>query len=325
MRPPLTILTVGDGDLSASLALVRAYQPLGIILQLVATTLLPDRNALVATYPSSAAAILEDLESTANVTMLYGVDATKLHTHPELLNVKPAFDLILFHHPHLGYPSSPEVPSSAEHALRHAALLAHYFYSASLLLRTSATTEPTGTTSTNYESYIHVCLCSGAVRPWQLHGTIQHLNLECVFESPLAASRPLLETVLSSKKEDVVENNSNNEKNKEKSKGGGSRKGHWLGKYGYRHKPTFPHVTEFKTNVSSSYHYFLRPKTATAGDTDDSAKNEDNPPSIVKANTSGDNTTLVHQHQCHICRQVFSNVLSLQEHDQSSAMPVQTS
>ena len=322
MRPPLNILTVGDGDLSASLALVRAYEPLGIILQLVATTLLPDRNTLVETYPSSAAAILEDLESTASVTILYGVDATKLHNHPELLNIKPGFDLILFHHPHLGYPALPGASAAEEHALRHAALLAHYFYSASSLLGNSTTTKPPDISSANEESCIHVCLCSGAVRSWQLHETMKHLNLECVSESPLAASRPLLETILSSKKEDGDEDNSNNEKHKQKSKGGGSRKGHWLGKYGYRHKPTFPHVTEFKTNVSSSYHYFLRPKKAKIADAEDSSTMA----STAKMNSTGDtNALVVQQHQCHICRQIFTNAVSLQEHNYSPAMPVQIS
>lgn len=348
MRPPLSILTVGDGDLSSSLALLRAYQPRGVIRQLIATTLLPNRTALVETYPTSAPAILQELESmmctprtstaannTTKVTILYGVDATQLHVHSELLTIRPGLDLILFHHPHLGYPTSADNQSSSEeHALRHAALLAHYFHSASQLLGTAASRTdrvPASGRDVNYGGCIHLCLCHGAIIPWQLSETIQHLNLECVYGSPFAASRPLLEPVLSScEVEKVWEDQSrsqtndrrNNENNRHKrTTGAGSRKGHWLGKYGYRHQPTFPGVTEFKTNVSSSYHYFVRPPYGTNSDIDNGAQEAGPPRSMDETKGNIPNTDGPPQHECRICRQLFSSASMLQEHVRSPAMP----
>jgi len=105
VQPPqqsssLRILTVGDGDLSLSLALRRAYgASQRIPLRLVATTLLPSREELVRTYPDSAEPILNELlsssqnetttQTNATTTVLFGVDATQLHTYPELLLRQP--------------------------------------------------------------------------------------------------------------------------------------------------------------------------------------------------------------------------------------------
>lgn len=341
MQPPLTLLTLGDGDWSASLAILRAYnnKPINggdngdgddicVIRHLVATTLMPSRESLVETYPLSAPAILQELESDARVTILYGVDATQLHTNTELLKQTHKFDIILFHHPHLGYCDPSEIikSSSDDHAKRHAALLAHYFDSASKLLSLSAVDDSPSTQE--QDSCIHVCLCSGAVKTWELDTTIQHLNMEYVHDSPIAASRPLLETILVNSDESAGDGAdktattpaSKRQKTK-KTKGGGSggsRKGHWLGKYGYRHKPTFPHVTEFQTNVSSSYHYFVRSKQRYGDDNsngsvelvDDIAKDN-----LLPAKSQ-------HQYSCSICRQVFPNVAALQAHLIAPALPV---
>ena len=310
---PLTLLTVGDGDMSASLAILRAYKPLGAIRHLVATTIMPSREALVETYPSSAPSILEELASDAyadSVTVLYNVDATQLHTHAELKH--QSFDVILFHHPHLGY--DPQT-SSEEHAARHAALLAHYFHSASFLLANDTKT-----------SCIHVCLCRGTVSTWQLDETIQHLQMEYVFDSPQAASRPLLETILVPESHNVTAATSKQQQQqqvvKKIAKGGGSRKGHWLGKYGYRHKPTFPQVTKFQTNVSSSYHYFARPtKSMSQGELDNMRKGD----LWVELNgrdTSTTSSISSSHHRCPICRQEFADASSWLDHELSPALPV---
>jgi hypothetical protein len=76
-RPKYRILlTVGDGDLSLSLALVRAY---GDQVQVTATKIHPTATALVDMYPHAASIILQELESySPNVTVLFGVDATQL-------------------------------------------------------------------------------------------------------------------------------------------------------------------------------------------------------------------------------------------------------
>ena len=106
---PLRILTVGDGDFSCSLAILRAYW--SIIDCFTATTLVSSRPVLLETY-ESASGICEELESMPNVSLLYGVDATKLHRNQELAG--QLFDVILFHHPHLGYDYSGETNDAEE-------------------------------------------------------------------------------------------------------------------------------------------------------------------------------------------------------------------
>ena len=72
MPAPLRVLTVGDGDLSYSLALQRAF---GNAIQLTATVL-PTEDELAATY-TMAAANAAELRS-RGATVLYGIDATAL-------------------------------------------------------------------------------------------------------------------------------------------------------------------------------------------------------------------------------------------------------
>lgn len=242
---PLSILTVGDGDLSASLAILRAYHSCSSIAttttvtlsHITATTLLPSQEDLIATYPTSAEAILSELLESKSVTVLFRVDATQLHNHNALRHRK--FDLVLFHYPHLGYTQGM---SSEEHAARHSSLLSGYFYSAQAVLSEGG--------------LLHVCLTSGAVQSWGLDDIVQQLNMKVVLESP--ASRPLLEPLLEHLQQSSNDENPSTASTKRATKGG-SRRGHWLGRHGYRHQPTFPDATEFQTNVSSSYHYFLRP------------------------------------------------------------------
>lgn len=232
----LRILTVGDGDFSASLALIKAYNPH----YLVATTLLSSESELLKVYPH-AQQILSDLQSyEESCTIMYGVDATQLHHHSKLMHQN--FDLILFQHPHLGYRTSSttlnDADSSRKHTELHCQLLANYLYSAKNLL-----------CERNPNACVHLCLCGESYLKWKLTESVERLGLE--FHSVGSASKCLLSCYLNS-------NNSNHERILQHKKM--RRKGHWLGRYGYRHCPTFPSDTTFDTNISASIHYFMKRK-----------------------------------------------------------------
>jgi len=105
----ICILVVGDGDFSGSLAILRAYR--SHIRRSVATSLVPCRKNLVALYPM-AQTCLEELEAAvddvAATTILFGVDATRLHLDPRVKAFGP-FDYIIFQHPHIGHQERSDV------------------------------------------------------------------------------------------------------------------------------------------------------------------------------------------------------------------------
>ena len=111
------VLTVGDGDLSYSLALARAF---GDQLRLTATTLLSEAE-LLETYSGTAGCIAELQQRGA--TLRYGVNATALEAASPPLGQQ---DHVVFNHPHLGL---ADLESVAAHARRHAVLVAplHFF------------------------------------------------------------------------------------------------------------------------------------------------------------------------------------------------------
>ena len=88
----MRVLTVGDGDLSYSLALQRAF---GGTIQLTATVL-PTEDELAATY-ANAAANAAELQGCGAVVR-YGVDATALAT----AELGEPYEAVVFSHPHLG-------------------------------------------------------------------------------------------------------------------------------------------------------------------------------------------------------------------------------
>jgi hypothetical protein len=338
----LTILTVGDGDLSCSLAILRAYgnPPAShdadthnsiILQQLVATTLISCQEELFDTYEPSQRILAELLRESSSpwlsqgeeessvacrVQVFYGIDATRLHTYPSLSTRK--FDVILFHHPHLGYKKNNNnkkdgniecsrndsaLPQTVDkedddddnqHAMNHSCLLAHYFDSAQKLLAMNGS--------------IHVCLCSSAVYRWKLDGIAQRLNLKYVFDSPRPASSPLLDFLLLGDADKSTTGVIGLDQQSPKHRLGGSRKGHWLGKYGYRHQPTSPQVNHFKTNVSNSYHYFLQPRERRLGGSDDHDS--------CKSSTNDNGG-----HHCAICKQTFDDLSALQDHTLAPALP----
>ena len=125
---PRRVLIVGDGDLSYSLALQRAF---GSVIELTATVL-PSAQELVATY-ANAAANAAELEG-CGAAVRYGVDATAL-TSAELPTGGAAsglYDDVVFNYPHLG---DSGLADEAAHARRHSVLIAHFLHEAAALLR----------------------------------------------------------------------------------------------------------------------------------------------------------------------------------------------
>ena len=287
----LSILTVGDGDFSCSLALKRAYQ--SRIKRLVATTLLANESILYETYPTSEPIVQELIKESCKIstTIYYGVDATQLHKHPQLITA--SFDWILFHHPHLGYEAVENGTDDSNKqndqlAAMHSCLIAHYFYSARFLLR-----------STPF-SCIHVCLSGRSFERWNVNEVVNRMELE-YFPPPLAASKCLLshydQTIVDAKPAQEATRTICPPSSK-------SRRGHWLGRFGYRHQPTFPQSTTFQTNVSSSHHYFLRPQQNSTpklhSNENDGKKDTNKTPPVFFC--------------CEICHMTFDSEVDLEAH-----------
>ena len=255
----LRILTVGDGDFSSSLALMRAYPSL--IQQLVATSLLSDRREVVETYPS-ASTIIQELDSFDNVEILYQVDATGLHINSDL--DRYTFDLVMFHHPHLGYDDDDanNDPVNNHLSKRHECLIYRYMQSASLLLGMNDTTK-----TNSILPCIHLCVCAGSIEKWNILQSAQRTGLEFAWNSPTAASSPpfaLYQQLLtnsqtcSSTKQLVLKHTTKDVEKRIRECQHAKRKGHYLGRYGYRHQPTSPNATKFiNAAISNSFHIFL--------------------------------------------------------------------
>lgn len=109
------ILIVGDGDLSFSLALHRAY---GDQISITATTVLESYTALIQEYPH-AMGIVQELQqqehkqqqrhnhqSPCGPQIRYGIDATQLPRYWPGDKPEDLFDLVMFQYPHLGDYSS---------------------------------------------------------------------------------------------------------------------------------------------------------------------------------------------------------------------------
>ena len=258
----LNILTAGDGDFSCSLALMNAYPSL--IRHLVATSLLTSPADVTETYPR-ASEIINELNTFQNVDVLYGVDATKLHQNDALRDY--SFDIVMFHHPHLGYDSVSDKPS-ADLAKRHEILLLQYMRSASALLGLNDVSK-TNYKPNNILPYIHVCLCANSIEKWNVLDSAKIIGLQVGWGSPIPASSPpflFYEKMLNSptdeqtatecksKHIDNVPNVSKRIQQCKKAK----RKGHWLGRYGYVHTATYPNSTEFgNAAISNSFHIFF--------------------------------------------------------------------
>ena len=118
----MRVLTVGDGDLSYSLALARAF---GEAIELTATTFVSEAE-LLETYGSVGRIISELKDRGAKVQ--HGVDATALEAADPPIGKQ---DHVIFNHPHLGL---SDLNDEAAHAMRHGVLVSHFLQKLHLLL-----------------------------------------------------------------------------------------------------------------------------------------------------------------------------------------------
>ena len=144
------VLTVGDGDLSFSLALVRAFD-----IQVVATTWLSAED-LVQRYRSAAGTRDELLER--GMPVLHEVDACNLQKLLELGYVTP-FDVAIFNFPHLGDVAVDCHRPDSEHVRKHVALLSHFLHSAR-----------------SVACEIHITLCGEQAALWDLQRSAERLG-----------------------------------------------------------------------------------------------------------------------------------------------------
>jgi 23S rRNA-/tRNA-specific pseudouridylate synthase/tRNA1(Val) A37 N6-methylase TrmN6 len=208
----LKVLTVGDGDLSLSLALARAYGPQQI--SLTASTILSNTQELVQLYSNCSLTLKELAERNTHVR--FNVDATQLH---KIFSQAP-FDLILFYNPHLGI--TIDAKDEAAHAKRHEVLLSHYLASASACLT------PHGK--------VHLCLSGDQPQTWKVREAARRLGLRELQNGKPTNSAPwhsvmLLPHLNATEPEPGFAAPRKYRNNKHGSK-------HWLGKYGYCHRRT---------------------------------------------------------------------------------------
>jgi len=220
------ILTVGDGDLSLSLALIRAF---GSNICLTASTLLTSSELLTETYGDKARDNVCELFR-LGITIKYGIDATKLH---EVLLSEKVFDIVMFHHPHLGDYNERDVNV---HMQRHHVLMAHYFFSAAQIARR-----------------IHVCLRETQFSAWQISPIAKMMQLNS--RDPIPVSQPIRlvfhedkhiwDTPLPPKDVSVPR----------RALWSRTSSRHWLIRYGYTPQKTDPRLVDEYADMSGSYHY----------------------------------------------------------------------
>ena len=128
------IVTVGDGNLSFTLALARAF---GSGANLTATTL-DDESFLHGHYPGVACTI--DSLRASGARVFHGVDATKPELYDAVLDGAPPPQKIVFNFPHPGWPEnwSTTVPRTCENSRimieRHRALLRGFFENCKVMI-----------------------------------------------------------------------------------------------------------------------------------------------------------------------------------------------
>eukprot|EP00929_Paragymnodinium_shiwhaense_P073411 TRINITY_DN37397_c0_g1_i2.p1 TRINITY_DN37397_c0_g1~~TRINITY_DN37397_c0_g1_i2.p1 ORF type:complete len:367 (+),score=49.75 TRINITY_DN37397_c0_g1_i2:291-1391(+) len=152
---PVKILTVGEGDLSFSLALQRCF---GDAIVLTATTYIT-KEQLFARYKTAEATLCELLQGGAAV--MHEIDACKL---PHL-----DADIVVFNYPHLGdVPGDCHSPEST-HVRQHRRLLSHFLHSARLrLLQQHSSEAAPGGGRHLKQRQVHVTLCGEQPTLWDL-------------------------------------------------------------------------------------------------------------------------------------------------------------
>jgi hypothetical protein len=295
-NPPLQVrlrvLTVGDGDLTLSLALARAY---GDQIDLTASTL-DSKEELLHFYPDAVVDELQALPEHVNVR--FQVDATQIHCLEKEKNNPNKWDLISFHHPHLGLSS---LQDEAQHAHRHYCLLSHYLHAAKQSFRDERT------------GLIHVCLCGTQPETWRLMQAAEHEGLELIRKLPTQAP---FHRIWQDQDEDYLSSSSfqalpalAEHAAPRRYRNGKLGTKHVLGKYGYKHRRTEGGKysgSASDMNVSGSVH-FVFGNAKRLSTTKSMAT-----PSSVKGSNSA----------CEICLSEFATPEELQAHLDAPALPM---
>lgn len=208
-------LTVGDGDLSFSLALKRAYPQISV----TASTLVDSPAELCRTY-TSAVETCKEFQGTWNEEIVYRADATKLAESITARAEDEKFDIVLFNLPHLG--DGTLVESEPRHAERHFVLLAHYFSSAKTLLTSGGR--------------IHVCLSGNQPKSWNVMLAAEINGLRCVGEETTAC--PIDKWMFDDGGVRELADVRPHYRAERKFRNGSLGTKHFLARYGYRHRRT---------------------------------------------------------------------------------------
>lgn len=271
------LLTVGDGDMTLSLAIARAYtgdDSSHAVVSLTASVL-DTKDDLLLAFPDAPIAELEK----RGVEIIYGCDATQLHKRMQ----GRTWDLVVFHHPHLGLASLNH--DEAEHAQNHYQLLSHYLYSASSVAK-----------------LVHLCLCGSQRSTWRMD--------EAAERQGLRLARQLSTTVPFSKLWTNVDISATEARAEyaapRKYRFGKLGSRHSLGKYGYRHRRTAGERYQGGSadmDVSGSMHYVFEP-------------NENGIQQPPETSTKGNDQTA-----CTICGTAFESMDELEAHLAAPALP----
>eukprot|EP00949_MAST-11_sp_MAST-11-sp1_P001252 g1252.t1 len=213
------ILTVGDGDLSYSLALARAAPHAQ---QITATTLI-SRAELCEVY-QTAAKNLKSLSALKNVQVVHGVNATDLRGS---LDGQKQFDRVVFSHPHLGLDDL----GTEAHRRRHACLIAHFFFSCRDILREGG--------------HVVLGLCGKQPLNWNVDESASRCGFSLVSESASSSPEPGLRPLAPPQEEWSARIRFRN---------GGLGARHWLAPYGYEHRRTHSDI-DMRVNNSRSFVY----------------------------------------------------------------------
>jgi 23S rRNA-/tRNA-specific pseudouridylate synthase len=325
MSKRLRLLTVGDGDLTLSLAIARCYGVEHV--DLTASTFLSSPQSLVATYPHTAATTIRELENVYGATILYGMDACKLHlyefptdtvgtVHSENANImtqtvpkrQRPFDMTLFQHPHLGDYSAGEM----DLLHRHCILLAHYLDSAQQIAEA-----------------VHVTLCANQADTWRLESAAARAGL--VLSSIIPVQRPFHQIFTPSLSypwttDPNWQSSYRGEKNNDDNSVGPSRRRqvisrrqggsrNWMVRYGYNHVRTAPSNSSglaAAPMLAGSVHYVFRPHNGLAHTVTRTVYEESSSSTITCATID---------HSCPICERHFQTREALQIHLDAPAVP----
>ncbi|KAL7524727.1 hypothetical protein ACHAXR_003403, partial [Thalassiosira sp. AJA248-18] len=206
----------GDGDLSFSLALKRAYPRISI----TSSTLVESAQELCRTYANSIETCKE-LQELWNEHIIYGIDATKLGEQVVAHKEEEKFDIVLFNLPHLG--DATLLESEQRHAERHYSLLSHYFFSAKKVLK------PNG-------GRIHVCLSGCQPKSWNVMTAAENNELQCVSDESTAY--PVDKWLFKDGSIHELAEVQPHYPTPRKFRNGSLGSKHFLARYGYRHQRT---------------------------------------------------------------------------------------